>query len=92
MDSVLLLRRDELMCDGEEGQFEAGGDAGLVEDVRQVALHGFFAQVELLGDVAVAATFNDAADDFELAWREAVGFALGGGCLAASARAVRRRD
>ena len=48
-------------------ELEAGGDAGLVEDVRQVALDGLFAQVELLGDVAVAAAFNDAADDFKLA-------------------------
>ena len=56
-----------MVCYGEEGQFKAGGDAGLVEDVRQVALDGLFAQAELLGDVTVAASFNDGADDFKLA-------------------------
>ena len=53
--------------------------AGLVEDVRQVALHGLFADGELLGDVALRAAFDDAADDFEFARREAVGLLLGHG-------------
>ena len=64
------------MSDGEEGQFQAGGDAGFVEDVGEVALDGFFAEVELLGDVAVAASLDDGADDFKLAGGEAVGLAL----------------
>ena len=75
-ETDLLLRRYELVGDGEEGQFEAGGDAGLVEDVGQMALHGFLAERELLGDVAIAAAFHDAADHVEFARGEAVGFAL----------------
>lgn len=70
------------MCDGEKGQFEPSGDARFVEDIRQVALHRFLAQIELFGDVAIAAALNDASDDVELSWREAVGFSLGYGCLA----------
>ncbi len=67
------------MGDGEEGKFEAGGHAGLVKDVGQVALDGLFTERELPGDVAVAAAFDDAGDDFELARGEAVGLALGDG-------------
>ena len=36
---------------------------------------------ELFGDIPVAATFDDAADDFQFAGRKPVGFALGNGCL-----------
>jgi len=57
------LQFDDLVGDGEEGEFEAGGDAGLVEDVGEVALHGLLADGELLGDVAVAASLDDAGDD-----------------------------
>ena len=69
------------MGDGEEGKFETGGDAGLVKDVGQVALHGLFTERELPGDVAVAAAFDDCSDDFEFARGEAVGFVLGRGGL-----------
>jgi hypothetical protein len=69
------------MGDSEKSEFETRGDAGFVEDVGQVALHGFFAEGELLGDVAIAAAFNDASDDVEFARGEAVGFALRGLCL-----------
>jgi hypothetical protein len=62
--------------DCEEGQFEASGNAGLVKDIRQVALYGFLAECELLGDVPVAAAFYDAADNLELARREAIGLLL----------------
>ncbi len=44
-----------------------------------MALYGFFGDGELLGDVAVGAAFDDAGDDFELAWCEAVGLAFGNG-------------
>ena len=77
---------------GEQGQFQTGGDAGFVEDVRQVALHGFFAESELLGDVAIAAAFNDASDHVKFARSEAVGLALRGWRPGASGRAGRRRD
>uniref|UniRef100_E6QIA4 Uncharacterized protein n=1 Tax=mine drainage metagenome TaxID=410659 RepID=E6QIA4_9ZZZZ len=65
-----------MVGDGEESEFEAGGDAGLVEDVGEVALDGLFAEAELAGDVAVAASLDDAADDFKFARGEAEGFAL----------------
>ena len=75
----LAFERDQLVGNREQRQFQASRDAGLVEDVRQVALHRLFADGELLGDVLVAAAFNDAGDHFELARREAVGLALGHG-------------
>ena len=77
MAARLAVERDELMGDGEESQFEPGGDAGFVEDIREVPLDGLFADGELLGDVLVAAAFDDAGDDFEFARGEAVGLALG---------------
>src|SRR5581483_5006157 len=64
------------MRDGKERKLQAGRDAGLVEDIRQMALDCFFAEAELFGDIAVAAAFYDAADDFEFARREAVGLGL----------------
>src|SRR5690349_6302016 len=51
----LAVQRDELVRDGEEREFEAGGDAGFVEDVREVAFHGLFANGELFCDVLVTA-------------------------------------
>jgi len=77
----LRLRCDELVRDGEEGKFQTSGYAGLVEDIGQMALHGLFDQGELLGDIAIAATLDDATDDFHLAWSEAIGFSLGHGSL-----------
>ena len=64
------------MRDGKKCQLQAGGDAGLIKNVRQVALHGFFAQGELLGDVPIAATFNDATHHIEFARSQAVGLAF----------------
>src|SRR5580658_683771 len=46
-----------------------------------MALDGFFAEGKLLGDVAVAAAFNDAADHLKFPWCEAVGLALRHGGL-----------
>ena len=69
------------MGDGEERQLEARGNARLVEDIREMALDGLFTERELLGDVAVAAALDDAADHFKLARGEAVGFALRHGSL-----------
>ena len=80
-ETISLLGFDEVVGDGEEGKFQAGGDAGFVEDVGKVPFDGFFGKGELLGDVAVGAAFNDAADDFHFAGGEAVGLLLGGGGL-----------
>ena len=77
----LSFSGDEVVGDGEHGQLEAGGDSGFVEDVGQVAFDGFFAEAELLGDIAVGAAFDDAADDFHFAGGKAEGFAVGDGGL-----------
>ena len=69
------------MRDGKEGQFQAGRDAGLVEDVGEVALDGLFAQIELPGNVPIAATLDDATHHFKLTVREAISLARGQGGL-----------
>src|ERR1700733_1321571 len=76
----LGVQHYEFVGDGEERQLQPGRDASLVEDVREVAFHGLFADGELFGDVLVAAAFDDAGDDLELARGQAVGLALGDGC------------
>ena len=60
------------MGDGEQGQFETSGNAGLVEDVRQMTFDSLLAERELFGDIAVAASFHDATNDFDLTRGEAV--------------------
>ncbi len=73
-------------------QLEARGDAGLVEDIREMAFDGLFAESELLGDVAVAAALDDATHNFKLARGEAVGFALRHGGLLHEIVQERRQD
>ena len=46
-----------------------------------MALDGLFTQVELFCDIAIAASFNNAAHHFKLARSKAVGLVLGHGCL-----------
>ena len=60
------------MVDGEEGEFEAVGDAGLVVDAAQVVLDDLFLGAELVGDVFVLAALNDECDDLHLFGGEAV--------------------
>jgi hypothetical protein len=67
---------DELVCDGKKGKFQPSRDACFVKDVGEMPLYGFLAQSELLGDIAVAATFHDATNHFKLPWSEPVCFAL----------------
>jgi len=52
---------------GVEDEFDAGGDAQLVEDAEQVFLNGVLAEVEFAGGVAVAEAFGDEGDDLFLA-------------------------
>ena len=61
----LRLQRDQLVGDGEQRQFQTRGNTGLVENIRQMPLHRLFADAELLGDIAIAATFDDAANHFQ---------------------------
>src|ERR1700761_9148192 len=77
----LRLQRNQLMSNGKQGQLQPGGNPSFVEDIRQVALNGLFADTELLGDIAIAATLYDAAHDFQLPRRQSIGLALGYGSL-----------
>src|SRR6185369_6604321 len=79
MPRGLAIQRDQLVRDGEEGKLEAGGDTSLVEDIREVAFYGLFADGELLGDILIAAAFDNAGDNFEFAGCETVGLLLRGG-------------
>lgn len=65
-----------MVSNSEERQLKARGNAGLVEDVRQMTLDCLFAQCELFGNIAIAASFHDAPHDFELAGSEPVGLLL----------------
>src|SRR5580700_7268648 len=58
MRSRLLLWRDQVVRNGEKRKFKPSGNSGLIEDIRQVPLDGFFTQGELFGDVAIAAAFD----------------------------------
>ncbi len=78
------------MRDRKQRQFEPRGNARLVEDVRQVALHGLLAERELLGDIAIAAAFHDATHHVEFARGQAVGLALRR--LGLAHQLVQRRD
>src|SRR5258708_37750814 len=48
---LLAIQNHQLVGDGEERKLQPRGDAGLVEDVREMAPHRFFAAGELLGAV-----------------------------------------
>src|SRR3970040_105629 len=70
-----------------EGQFQAVGDAELVEDGRQVVLDGLFADEQLLRDVPVLVALHYQFDDFHLARRKlALAVALAFRCQASKGR------
>src|SRR5205823_4934081 len=48
-------------------------DAGLGEEVVDMALHGRLADVEASRDLAVGEALRDQREHFDLAWRQAVG-------------------
>ncbi len=73
----LAVEHHQLMRNRKQRQLQPRRYAGLVEDVREVPLHGLFADGELLGDVLVAAAFDDAGHDLKLPRRQPVGLALG---------------
>lgn len=58
------------MVDGIEDEFDAGGDAQLVEDVEEVLLDGVLAQVEFPGSIAITEALGDEGDDLFFAWGE----------------------
>src|SRR5262245_66143848 len=61
--------RVEPMLHGEERQFEAVRNAQLVEDVREVVLHGLDADGIFLRDVGVRVAADDRRYDLQLARR-----------------------
>ena len=62
--SALLRLVDQAMMDGIEGQFEAIGNAELVEDIVKVVFYGLLADKELLADFPVAESLGDELHDF----------------------------
>ena len=49
------------MVDRVEDQFDAVGDAQLVEDAKEILLDGVLAEAQLSGNIAVAEPFGDSA-------------------------------
>src|SRR5579884_2528609 len=57
---------NELMVDGKQCEFQAVGNANLVEDISQVVLYGLLANRILTGDFLICKTRYDSSDDVEL--------------------------
>jgi hypothetical protein len=55
---------DEAVVDGVESEFEAVGDAKLVENIVEVILHGLFGDEKLFANFLVAETLSDELNDF----------------------------
>ena len=53
-----------------QGEFEAVGDAELIENIVQVVFHGLFGDEELFSDFLVAEALGDELDDFFFAVAE----------------------
>src|SRR5579864_6113201 len=51
-----------------EDQFDAGGDAKLVEDMKQVVLDRMFAEIELVGDLAILQAIAQETHDIFLSF------------------------
>ena len=62
------------MVDGVEGQFEAVGNAELVEDIVEVILYGLLADEELFADFAIAEALRDELRRFPFRGRSAAAF------------------
>src|SRR5437660_7683598 len=60
----------ESVVNGVQGQFEAVGDAELVEDVVQVVLDGLLGNEKLFADFLVAETLRDELNNFFFAVAE----------------------
>src|ERR1019366_3517985 len=59
--------RQQIMVQGKQGQLQAVADSQLVEDVGQMALHGFLADPETDCNVLVGGTLGNQSDHLELA-------------------------
>lgn len=63
---------EHAVMDGEEGEFEAIGDAGLVVDAAEVILDDLLGGAEAHRDFLVFAALNDECDDLHLLGSEAI--------------------
>ena len=70
-DSLSGLGQDAVV-DGEQRQFQAIGDAGLVVDAAQVILDDLLGGAEADGDLLVLAALDDKGDDLQFLGSEAV--------------------
>jgi hypothetical protein len=61
---------DEAVVDGVESEFEAIGNAKLVEDIVQVIFYGLLADEKLFADFLVAEALSDELNDFFFAIAE----------------------
>src|SRR5438093_5160044 len=59
----VFVRLHEVIVDREQRELEPGGDAGLVEDARQMVLDGVFADRQPPGDALVRFPFDDERED-----------------------------
>src|SRR5512135_2276679 len=64
------------MAQGVDGQFQTAGEAQFLEDIGEVALGGFLADAQLVGDLAVGGARDDLPDDLALARRQVPRWAL----------------
>src|ERR1035437_9525450 len=67
--------RQQIMIQRKQRQLQAAADPQLIEDVGQVALHGFFTDAEGLRNVLVGRSLGDQGDDLKFAAGEAEGLA-----------------
>jgi len=65
--------------DGVKREFQAVGDAQLIEDVVQMVLHRLLADKHLLGHFFVLETLRHQGDDFAFALAERRSLPLAGG-------------
>src|SRR5215471_11785147 len=62
----VLLRRDQLMIDGKQRQFQTVRNPDLVENIPKMMLHRLFTDRELSRNFAVGKTGDDRSDNLQL--------------------------
>src|SRR5437667_1074010 len=67
----IFVRLHEVIVEREQRELEPAGDAGLVEDARQMVLDRVFADRQPPGDALVRFPFDDEREDFAFAARQA---------------------
>src|ERR1017187_5894007 len=69
---LAFRRRQQIMVESEQRQFQPIPHAQLIKDVGEVALNRFFADAKLLGNVFIGAAFGDQSDHDARAWQRGV--------------------